>query len=210
MLNHLIEISSTFTIAFVNQFGLWGIFMGMLLEGACLPIPSEIVMPIGGFFVEKAMFPLWQVVGVGVLGNLIGSIIIYWIGLRVARSILVKYGKYFLLSQKHIEKSEAWFAKNGEWASFFGRNLPFVRSIISLPAGISEMKFTKFCLYTGLGCIPWNLALAYLGYALGANWKAVETYVRPISYGVAVILFFAALYLIYNLIRSKDKKQGMI
>jgi membrane protein DedA with SNARE-associated domain len=210
MLNHLIEIISTATTAFVNQFGLWGIFIGMIIEGACLPIPSEVVMPIGGFFVEKGLFPLWQVVGVGVLGNLIGSIIIYWIGLRVARSILVKYGKYFLLSQKQIEKSEVWFAKNGEWASFFGRNLPFVRSIISLPAGISKMNFTKFCIYTGLGCIPWNLALAYLGYSMGANWKAVESYVRPISYVVAVILIFAAIYLIYNLIRSKVKRQGMI
>jgi membrane protein DedA with SNARE-associated domain len=210
MLNHLIEMMSTVTTALVNQFGLWGIFIGMILEGACLPIPSEVVMPIGGFFVDKGMFSLWQVVCVGVLGNLIGSIIIYWIGLRVARSILVKYGKYFLLSQKHIVKSEAWFAKNGEWATFFGRNLPFVRSIISLPAGISEMKFSKFCLYTGLGCIPWNLALAYLGDSLGANWKAVEAYVHPISYGVAVTLVFAALYFIFNLLRSKDKKQSMI
>jgi membrane protein DedA with SNARE-associated domain len=210
MLNHLIEFISNNTTTLIDQFGLSGIFIAMVLEGACLPLPSEVIMPIGGFFVEKGTFHLWEVVCAGVLGNLIGSIIIYWIGTRVARSILVKYGKYFFMSQKHIENSETWFFKNGEWATFFGRNLPFIRSIISLPAGLSKMNFMKFCLYTILGCVPWNFALTYFGYSLGANWKAVDSYVQPVSYGVLIITFLLVFWFIYKAVREKNKKKGII
>jgi membrane protein DedA with SNARE-associated domain len=210
MLNDLIELITNMTTSMIDQFGLSGIFIGMVLEGACLPLPSEVILPIGGFFVEKGTFHFWEVVCAGVLGNLIGSIIIYWIGARVARSILYQYGKYFLLSQNHIEKSEAWFSKNGEWVIFFGRNLPFVRSIISLPAGISKMNFAKFCLYTLFGCIPWNIALIYCGYSLGANWNVVESYVRPVSYGIGIVFILLIFCFIYKIVREKNKKEEMI
>jgi membrane protein DedA with SNARE-associated domain len=182
-----------------------GIFIGMVLESACIPLPSEVIMLTGGFFVAKGTFSFWGVVAAGVIGNFIGSIIIYWIGAKGARSLLEAYGKYIFLNHKHLEKAEVWFAKYGEWAAFFGRNLPFIRTFISLPAGIARMNFTKFCLFTLLGCLPWNIALTYLGYSLGANWTKVESYVRPVSYVVLVIILLIIARFLFKSILEKRK-----
>jgi membrane protein DedA with SNARE-associated domain len=205
MAHRLIEFISLIATYLIDQFGLAGIFIGMVLESACIPLPSEVIMLTGGFFVAKGTFSFWGVVAAGVIGNFIGSIIIYWIGAKGARSLLEAYGKYIFLNHKHLEKSEAWFAKYGEWAAFFGRNLPFIRTFISLPAGIARMNFARFCLFTLLGCLPWNIALTYLGYSLGANWTKAEAYVRPVSYAVLVIIILIIARFLFKAILEKRK-----
>jgi membrane protein DedA with SNARE-associated domain len=203
MLHHVVELISQIATSLIDQLGIFGIFIGMVIESACIPLPSEVIMLTGGFFVAKGTFSFWEVVAAGVIGNLVGSIIIYWVGANGARTLLEKYGKYVFLNLKHLEKAEAWFAKYGEWAAFIGRNLPFIRTFISLPAGIARMNFFRFCLFTFLGCLPWNIALTYMGYSLGANWTKVEAYMRPVSYGILVIVILIALRFLYTSIREK-------
>ena len=208
MLHRLIELISLIATSLIDQFGILGIFIGMVLESACIPLPSEVIMLTGGFFVAKGTFSFWEVVAAGVIGNMVGSILIYWIGAKGARTLLEKYGRYVFLNLKHLEKAEAWFAKYGEWAAFMGRNLPFIRTFISLPAGIARMNFSKFCLFTFLGCLPWNMALTYLGYTLGSNWTEVEGYVRPVSYGILLIIILIVLRFVYGAIRERARQKG--
>lgn len=206
MLHALLESISALATNLIHTFGLMGIFIGMVLESACIPLPSEVIMLTGGYFAEQGTFSFWAVVAAGIMGNVIGSIIIFGIGASGARHLLDRYGKYILLNKKHLEQAEKWFAKYGEWAAFIGRNLPFIRTFISLPAGISRMNFLKFCLYTFLGCIPWNIALTYLGFKMGQNWQVVETFIRPVTYLIcALIVIFIVRFIIKTV---RDKKTG--
>jgi membrane protein DedA with SNARE-associated domain len=205
----MIAFISSIATYLIDQFGIIGIFVGMVLESACIPIPSEVIMLTGGFFAAKGTFSFWEVVSAGVIGNMVGSILIFWIGVKGARLLLEKYGKYIFLNHKHLEKAESWFSKYGEWAAFFGRNLPFIRTFISLPAGIARMNFTKFCLFTLLGCLPWNIALTYLGFSLGANWKIVESYVRPVSYVILVIILLFIIRFLNKAFRENRMSRGV-
>jgi membrane protein DedA with SNARE-associated domain len=206
VLHQIIESISAIATALVNQFGLFGIFLGMVLESACIPLPSEVIMLTGGFFAQKGNFSIWEVALTGVIGNEVGSILIFIVGFKGARSLLERYGKYLFMNQQHLMKAELWFSKYGEWTAFIGRNIPFIRTFISLPAGIAKMNFTKFCIYTFLGCLPWNFALTYLGYSLGENWKLVESYVRPVSYGVLFVIIACIARFIYKAIKEHKKK----
>lgn len=201
-MHQMIEWISANTTALVASYGVLGIFIGMLLESACIPIPSEVIMLFGGFFVQKGSFNYFEVVSAGVLGNLVGSILIYWLGATSARTIIEKYGKYVWVRPEHINKAEKWFIRYGEYAAFFGRNLPLIRTFISLPAGIARMNFTRFVLFTFLGCLPWNMALTYFGYKLGQNWNQVESYIRPFSYGIALILVVLFVRHFYKIVRN--------
>ncbi|WP_058303287.1 DedA family protein [Gorillibacterium timonense] len=205
-MQQLLEWIGSLATSLIDTFGLLGIFIGMILESACIPLPSEVILLTGGFFAANGTFPLWGVIAAGVIGNLIGSVLIYWVGAKRARTFLEKYGRYVLLSQKHLDKADAWFSRYGDWAAFIGRILPFIRTFISLPAGIARMNFSKFCLYTFLGCIPWNIALAYLGYGLGANWKKVEAYLHPISYALLLLFVLAVLRFLFQAYRQRKEK----
>ncbi|WP_081756873.1 DedA family protein [Gorillibacterium massiliense] len=175
----------------------------MVIESACIPLPSEVIMLTGGVAVANGSMSYWQVVLAGVLGNVTGSIIAYYVGVRGGRKWLARYGKYVLFNPSHFEQAERWFARFGEATVFFTRNLPFIRTFISLPAGIAGMRFRRFLIFTLLGCIPWNMALAYAGYKLGSNRNVVESYLHPISYGVAVLVVGL---LIYWLLRKRKGK----
>lgn len=186
----------------VNTMGLWGIWIGMILESACIPIPSEVIMLSGGLLVAQGTLTFTEVVAVGVLGNLIGSIIAFYVGAVGGRRLLEKYGKYIFFNARHLEQSQRWFDRYGESTFFFTRMLPFIRTFISLPAGIAGMKAWRFVLFTFLGSLPWNMALVYLGYRLGDNWSIVETYLRPVSY---IICAAVVLLLIVWLVRRKKE-----
>lgn len=187
----------------VNTMGLWGIWIGMILESACIPIPSEVIMLSGGLLVAQGTLTFTEVVAVGVLGNLIGSIIAFYVGAVGGRRLLEKYGKYIFFNARHLEQSQRWFDRYGESTVFFTRMLPFIRTFISLPAGIAGMKAWRFVLFTFLGSLPWNMALVYLGYRLGDNWSIVETYLRPVSY---IICATVVLLLIVWLVRRKKER----
>lgn len=203
MLHQIMDFISSIAQSLVDKLGIAGIFAGMVLESACIPLPSEVIMLTGGFFVHQGKFPLWEVVVAGTAGNILGSIITFWAGAKGARSLLDKYGKYVLINRKHMEQAERWFSKYGERTALISRVLPFVRTFISLPAGISGMSFPKFIIFTAIGCIPWNLGLTYAGYMLGANWSKAEQYIHPVTYAIAAILIVWIILFVWRVLRKK-------
>lgn len=202
-MHQLIEWISNLAIQLINALGVTGIFIGMILESACIPIPSEVIMLSGGAAVSTGSMTYAEVVIAGVVGNVVGSVIAYYLGAFGGRTLLERYGKYVLFNATHFEQSQRWFARYGQSTVFFARNLPFIRTFISLPASIARMPFIKFLLFSLLGCIPWNMALAYAGLKLGANADSIETYLHPISYTLAGV---AVLLLIYWLLRKRRRE----
>ena len=153
-----------------------GIFFLMILESALIPIPSEIIMPFSGFLASTGKLSSVGVVLSGTFGNLVGSILTYYLGINVGRAFLIKYGRYAFFKKEHLELTENLFKRYGDKVSFVGRLLPGIRTYVSLPAGIGKTKFTKFVIYTFLGSIIWNSMLTYVGMKLGSNWKNIDKY----------------------------------
>lgn len=203
LLHQLIEWLAHIATLLIDTFGHWGVFIAMVIESACIPLPSEVIMLFGGFKAEEGVLSFWPVVWAGVIGNVVGSVLTYWIAANGGRQFLIKYGKYVLIKESHIYVADRWFAKYGEWAAFFGRNLPLIRTFISLPAGLARMNFWKFTIYTFVGCLPWNYAFTYLGFKLGANWAVVEPYVKPFSYGFLVIIILLVIWFLIKSFRTR-------
>ena len=187
----------------IEHYGYVAIFVLMVLESACIPIPSEVTMLFGGAaanatFAESLgnFTPLnFVLVGLlGALGNLVGSWLAYWAGRVGGRPLIERWGKYIFLRPHELDRAEVWFRQHGEAAVFVSRLLPVVRTFISLPAGVAEMPLGRFTVYTFLGCLPWTFALAGVGYAVGENWTTVERYLRPISIVIAVVLAVAFVW----------------
>lgn len=180
----------------------------MVLESACVPIPSEVTMLFGGalvsapFLAPDQQLNFLAVVLVGVAGNLVGSWLSYWAGYAGGRPLIDRWGRYLLLRPHEIDRAHDWFERYGHEAVFFGRLLPVVRTFISLPAGVARMNFAKFTLYTLLGCLPWCFVLAFLGYKLGENWDAVERVLRPFSWGIAIAIVTAIGWWVWHRVRS--------
>jgi membrane protein DedA with SNARE-associated domain len=195
-------------IEIINSLGYWGIGLGMLIESACIPLPSELVLPLGGNMVRAsngAMSLLGANISVNV-GSLIGSLIAYAVGYYGGRPLILNYGKYFFVSKDHFFKADATFNKYGGAAVFFGRLLPVIRTFISLPAGIARMNLKKFITYSLLGMIPWNFALIYLGYIFGQRYGTV---VRPIfkrfEHIVIVLIILIVVFAAFKMIFRKKK-----
>ena len=172
----LVELMAGFITNVISQIGYVGVFFLMVLESALIPVPSEVIMPFSGFLVATGEFNIFYVLVTGTLGNLVGSVIAYYIGLNVGRKLILKYGKYVLIDEKHLDMADNWFQRFGDKIIFVSRNLPAVRTYISLPAGISKMNVFKFSIYTLVGSVPWNFALLYVGVLLGKNWETILKY----------------------------------
>jgi membrane protein DedA with SNARE-associated domain len=180
----------------VTSWGYVAIFALMALESACIPIPSEVTMPVGGFLASTGRLDLWVVGFMGVAGNLAGSLIAYAVGATGGRAFVLRFGRYVRLNPHHLERAEAWFADHGEGAVFWSRLLPVVRTFISLPAGVGRMKLGRFSLYTVLGCVPWSFGLAAGGYFLGKNWERLARNVEAASLVIAVLVVVAVVALV--------------
>jgi membrane protein DedA with SNARE-associated domain len=183
----------------IRDHGYLAVFVLMVLESACVPIPSEVTMVFGGALANAAFYralsrpevePLnFVLVGlVGAVANLVGSWVAYWVGWAGGRPLVERWGRYVFLRPHELDRAEAWWARHGEAAVFVSRLLPVVRTFISLPAGVARMPFWRFTVYTFLGVLPWTFALAGLGFLLGQQWELVERYFRPISLAVAVLV----------------------
>jgi membrane protein DedA with SNARE-associated domain len=178
----------------IGSWGLPAVFVLMLLESACIPVPSEAIMPFAGFAVSQGKLTLAGIVIAGVAGNLVGSWIAYAVGFYGGRPFVDRWGKYVLLRPHHLDTAEHWFDHYGAPVVFFGRMIPSVRTFISLPAGFGKMKFWKFTLFTALGCIPWVAMLGYLGYKLGANWDKIQPYLHYADYLVVLAFIVLVVY----------------
>jgi membrane protein DedA with SNARE-associated domain len=173
-INVILEFLVREVTAFISALGYWGIALGMAIESANVPLPSEVILPFGGYLVHTGQLNFFWAAMAGTLGGLAGSIVSYYIGYRGGRPFLQKYGRYIGFSHKHFRQAEEWFERYGEATVFFTRLMPVVRTFISLPAGISGMNFFKFVFYSFLGSLPWCFFLTYLGVKLGENWTALK------------------------------------
>lgn len=185
------------------------VFFLMTLESACMPVPSEIVMPFAGYLVwtgETGM-TFWGIVLVGSLGCSFGSALAYAAGYYGGRPLIIKYGKYILISEKHLKQADDWFERWGSIATFIARLLPVIRTVISLPAGIAKMNFPKFLLYSFVGSVPWNAMLAYVGYALGPSWEDIEGIWRYLDYLVVAAVIIVVVYYGRRLYMDKKKAE---
>lgn len=192
-----ITLVINFILSFISASGYLGIFLLMVLESALIPIPSEVIMTFSGFLAYTGTFDIWLVVLVGTLGNLLGSWIAYFVGIRVGRAAILRYGRYVMLRESHLSIAENWFRRYGDKMIFLSRMTPLVRTVISLPAGISRMDLKKFSLYTFVGSIPWNIAMAYIGFILGQNWVEIEGTANVLDIlVVAVVIAVIAFYIV--------------
>ncbi|HMK92802.1 MAG TPA: DedA family protein [Thermoleophilia bacterium] len=207
-MQHIIDPLVTFCTNLIGDWGLPAVFVLMLLESACIPIPSEATMPFAGFAVSQGHLTLLGIVVAGVAGNLVGSWIAYAVGYYGGEPFVDRYGKYVLLRRHHLEVSKRWFDRWGPPVVFFGRMLPIVRTFISLPAGFGRMKFWKFTLYTALGCLPWVWLLAYIGERLGANWEKIRPLLHYLDYAVVVVVVVLIVWLVVRARRRPRSGQA--
>jgi membrane protein DedA with SNARE-associated domain len=175
MVAKIIGILSSFIIATISALGYWGIVLLMAIESACIPLPSEIIMPFSGYLVSKGELNLWGVGIAGAVGCVVGSLVAYWVGMYGGRPFIEKYGRYILLSRHDLDLADRWFAKYGEAIVFVSRLLPAIRTFIAFPAGVARMNLSRFIIYTFAGSLPWCLGLAYVGQKLGEQWDKDET-----------------------------------
>jgi membrane protein DedA with SNARE-associated domain len=194
-----------FVSGLMSAAGYLGIFVAMALESAGLPLPSEIVMPLAGYLVTLGRFTFWGAVLAGTLGNLAGSMVAYGVGRAGGRPLLLRYGKYILISQTELERAERWFARRGDITVLISRVLPIVRTYFSFPAGAARMPFGRFCAYTFLGSLPWSIMLTYLGVVLGQRYTQLAGIFRPIEYVVAALIVIAIGWYVYNHLRQRSK-----
>ncbi|MBI6873122.1 DedA family protein [Clostridium aciditolerans] len=191
----MIESLINVVILVLDKLGYLGIFFGMALESACIPIPSEAILPFGGYLSYTGRLNLFWMIMMGTLGGTVGSIGAYYLGKYGGRPLVEKYADKLRLSKSKIEKSDEYFNKYGEKIVFYSRLLPIIRTFISLPAGISKMDFKKFTIYTFLGSLIWSIVLGYAGYKMGENWVAIRPWFHIADIVVAIAIVGYIIYI---------------
>jgi membrane protein DedA with SNARE-associated domain len=205
MIEKIIAVLAGFIIAVISMLGYAGVALMMAIESACIPLPSEIIMPFSGYLVSRGEFTLIGVSLAGAIGCVLGSILAYWIGIWGGRPFIQKYGKYFLVTEHDLDIADNFFNKYGNFAVFFSRLLPVVRTFISLPAGIARMDFRKFVAYTFIGSLPWCFFLAYVGKIMGDNWNTLGGYFHKFDAVIGVIIVIGIIWFIKRHISIKSK-----
>ncbi|HZE78855.1 MAG TPA: DedA family protein [Nitrososphaeraceae archaeon] len=190
---------------FISILGYPGIFILMTLESALVPIPSEIIMPFSGFLSTTGRLEPVGVIIAGSIGNLVGSIMTYYLGLKIGRTLVLKYGKYILFKRRHLELTERLFAKYGEKISFIGRLLPGIRTYVSLPAGLGKTRPRKFVLYTLAGVVIWNSLLTFIGMQLGRRWQNIDKYSVYLDIIAVALVAAFVIYFVYTNRRDRHK-----
>ncbi|MEK5145598.1 MAG: DedA family protein [Psychrobacillus psychrotolerans] len=192
----------------MNQFGYLGVFLLILAENIFPPIPSEVILTLGGYMTTMTSMTKLGIIIASTAGSVIGATILYGIGLLLdverLEKVIGKYGKFLRLTIKDIHKADAWFDKYGVWAVFFGRLIPLVRSLISIPAGMSNMKFGLFLLFTTLGTLIWNTVLVSVGAAVGDNWDEIVGYMDIYSNIVYTIIAICGIAFLIWYFKKRD------
>ncbi len=186
----------------VDAMGLAGVFVLMVLESACIPVPSEATMLFAGFNVARGEYSLLAAVAAGSIANLVGSWIAYAVGWYGRVDVLEKHGRKLHIKKSHLEWADRWFERHGDATVFFTRMLPIIRTFISLPAGVARMPFWRFSALTLAGCVPWVLMLTFIGKQAGSNWKNWKDSLHYVDYAVAALILGGIAYLIVRRRRS--------
>jgi len=210
MIGKIIELVTAFIIATISTLGYGGIVLLMAIESACIPLPSEIIMPFSGYLVYTGRFNIWLVSIAGALGCVAGSLVAYWVGMYGGRPLIEKYGKFVLVSRHDLDLADRWFDRFGEIIVFVSRLLPAIRTFIAFPAGVARMNLKKFVIYTFAGSLPWCLGLAYVGQKLGERWEQdprLKTLFHRFDFIIGIVIVLAATWWIWRHIRHA-KSEG--
>ena len=194
---------ANFVIQLIGNYGYFGMFLGMVLEAVIIAIPSELILATGGILASQKIFSFEGAFLVGLLGSVFCAIVIYLMGYYGGNAFIKKYGKYFFMKEEDIEKSDSWFQKYGLLSALIGRNFPIIRTLISLPMGITRQSFIKFIIYTTIGSIPWTFAFVYVGYTLGEKWIILSTYVGYLKIPIRIFLLSIVFYLFVKKVLKK-------
>lgn len=203
MITNLIDLLAKIVVAIIGFTGYFGVFFLMFMESCGIPVPSEVIMPFSGFLVAAGKMNLVWVSLIGALGNLVGSLLAYWIGAKGGRPLIEKYGKYILISHHDLDTADNWFKKYGNLTIFFGRLLPVIRTYISFPAGIAKMNLKKFSLYTFLGALPWSMLFAWLGVKMGNNWELIKIKLHNFDLTIVILLIIAIGWYIWRHLKNR-------
>ena len=216
MIGRLIEILSVFIVATISRLGYAGIVLLMAIESACIPLPSEIIMPFSGYLVYTGRFNLWLVGVAGAFGCVVGSLAAYWAGMHGGRPLIEKYGRYVLISRHDLDLADRWFDRFGEIIVLASRLLPVIRTFIAFPAGVARMDLKKFVIYTFAGSLPWCIGLAYVGQKLGKEWDTnptLKTLFHRFDFVIGIVIVLAAVWWIRRHIkhvRSDSRKNHQV
>lgn len=206
MFEKIIGALATWIIGIISTMGYGGIILLMAIESACIPLPSEIIMPFAGFLVFKGEMTLWGVALAGAIGCVVGSIPAYYLGLYGGRPLVEKYGKWVLISAKDLDWADKAFDRHGEIIIFIGRLLPAVRTFIAFPAGVARMNMPKFIIYTFVGSLIWCWLLAYAGFKTGEHWESLKVYFHEFHF---VLIVAGVIFLAWYIKRHfQAEKQG--
>jgi membrane protein DedA with SNARE-associated domain len=208
MVARIIELVTAFIVATISTLGYSGIVLLMAIESACIPLPSEIIMPFSGYLVYTGRFNLWWVGVAGALGCVLGSMVAYWVGMYGGRPLIEKYGRYILISHHDLDLADRWFAKYGEAIVFTSRLLPVIRTFIAFPAGVARMNIPRFIIYTFAGSLPWCLALAYVGQILGEQWDknpTLKSWFHRFDFIIGIVIVLAIAWWVWRHLKHSRK-----
>jgi len=198
MVTSVLEFVARFIISVISHSGYLGIVLLMGIESACIPLPSEVIMPFSGYLVSVGRFQLSWVALAGAFGCNVGSLVAYYVGSLGGRPLVEKYGHYVLVTRHDLEMADRFFARFGDWAVFIARLLPVIRTFIAFPAGVARMNFLRFNVYTFLGSLPWCWALAYAGLKLGERWTTLRAYFQRFDTVIGILIVLGGVWFIHN------------
>ena len=198
MIEKLIGVLAGFIIGTISALGYGGIVLLMAIESACIPLPSEIIMPFSGYLVFTGQMQLWAVALAGASGCVLGSLLAYWLGAVGGRPLVEKYGRYVLISHHDLDLADRWFQRHGDITIFIGRLLPVVRTFIAFPAGVARMPLWRFSIYTFVGSFIWCWALAWIGMQLGQNWNTLGVYFHRFDALIGIVLLAGVIWYVWR------------
>jgi len=198
MVEKVVSLLAGFIIATISHLGYGGVVLLMAIESACIPLPSEIIMPFSGYLVFAGEFNLWAVALAGATGCVLGSLAAYGLGAWGGRPLIEKYGRYVLISHHDLNLADRWFTRHGDITIFIGRLVPIIRTFIAFPAGVARMSLWRFNLYTFLGSFLWCLVLAWIGKKLGENWKTLGIYFHRFDAAIGTMLIVAIIWYVWR------------
>lgn len=202
MADKILTSLSALIVGTIASLGYGGVILMMAIESACIPLPSEVIMPFSGYLISTGRFSLHMVAIAGAVGCLLGSYVAYYVGASGGRWFLMRYGKWVLIAPHEVETADRFFERWGGPAVFFSRLLPVVRTFIAFPAGVARMRILPFTVYTLAGSYLWCLVLAYIGMKLGQHWNALGPYFHRFDGVIGAMLLIGVALLLYNRIRG--------
>ncbi len=211
MIARVLEVLAGFTTGAISAMGYGGVLLLMAIESACIPLPSEIIMPFAGYLVTTGRFTLHGAALAGAVGCIAGSIPAYYLGMYGGRPLIERWGRYVLLSRREIDLADRLFARHGQWVVLVGRLLPVVRTFIAFPAGVARMNMVKFVVFTFVGSYPWCYGLAWVGMKLGEKWDSdprLEAAFHRFDLAIGVVLLAGAIWFVWHKLRERRAPEG--